>query len=246
MKYLKEITVFAYIFFNVFLSVCYGDEVKDIDSIITILENRDARVKAVETLGDIGDTSVVSVLIEFLNDRDENVRFMTIVSLGKIGDERAVEPLCSILHAAKTIPIVFSFASYGLPLFVPCSTYVPKIEEDSTASDEDILMAAEWALEMIGGDAVPLLIEGLADESVNVRYLALETLRDIHDKRIIEPFVSLLEDEDEYIRANAIQVLGNMGDKKIIKSLKKLLEDESTIVRQAAAVAIKELEKKKE
>lgn len=244
MKYMMKPIILFLLFFLVFLTISYGDEVKDIDSLVAVLENRDARVKAVEALGDIGDTSVVMVLIGCLNDRDENVRFMTIVSLGKICDERAIEPLCSILHAAKTIPIVFSFASYGLPVFIPCSTYVPRIEKDSTPSDEDILKAAEWALEMIGGDAVPLLIEGLGDESVNVRYLVLETLRDIHDKRVIEPFISLLEDEDEYIRANAIQALGNMGNKEVIKSLKKLLEDESAIVRQAAVVAIKELEKK--
>jgi HEAT repeat protein len=238
--------VLVFLFFLVLQSICYGDEKDEIDSLIAVLKDRDARVKAVEALGDIGDTNVVKVLIECLDDRDENVRFMAIVSLGKIGDKRAVEPLCRILHSSKDIPIIFRFASYGLQIAVPSSSSVPSIAEDSTARDEDILEAAEWSLGEIGEEAVPFLIEGLGDESANVRYLVLETLRDINDIRIIDPFINLLKDEDEYIRANAIQALGEMGDKKVIKPLKKMLEDESELVRKAAAIAIKELEKKEE
>jgi HEAT repeat protein len=216
-----------------------------VDSLIAVLMDVDTRVKAAEALGACDDTCATNALIVALKDRDRNVRFTAAVALGKLGDSGAVEPLISILGAARFTPVVFSFASYGLPLFVPCSTYVPNMGDDSVASDAEIQRAAGWALESIGKDAVEPLIEILKDESVNVRYLALCTLRDISDKRIFESMITLLKDEDEYIRANAAQVLGYTGNKKAVKPLKELLEDEVDLVKQAAEDAIKELEKGK-
>jgi HEAT repeat protein len=245
MRRYTVILIAGIVLFSVFASFAETDvEKSKVDSLIAVLQDMDVRVKAAESLGECDDTCGTNALVNALADRDENVRFAAVVSLGRIGDSRAVDPLVAILRDARLSPVVFSFASYGLPIAVPCSTYVPTLDEDSVASDADIQGAAEWALESIGKDAVEPLIEVLKDESANVRYLALCTLRDIPDARVYEPMIEMLRDEDEYIRANAAQVLGYMGNKKAIKALKGLLEDEVDLVKRAAEEAIKELEKK--
>ncbi len=40
----------------------------------------------------------VPLLIETLNDSDPNIRREAVVSLGKIGDQRAIEPITKLLH----------------------------------------------------------------------------------------------------------------------------------------------------
>jgi hypothetical protein len=48
-------------------------------------------------LGDLKDQRAVEVLIPFLGDQDETVRFVTVESLLKQGDERAREPLLQLM-----------------------------------------------------------------------------------------------------------------------------------------------------
>jgi HEAT repeat protein len=239
--------IISIVYIIVSLSFCYAARnEKNRDSLIVVLKNKNARVKAANALADIGDKHSIEALINVLQDRDENVRFMVILSLGRIGDKKVIEPLMEILSEARSSPVVFRFASYGLPISVPCSTYVPTMGDDSIASLEEIQNATEWALENIGEPAVPALIGALKDESASVRYLILNTLRGIDDDRIIKAIIGLLKDEEEYIRANAAQILGYKGDEDCIEPLEGLLEDETELVKRSAAIAIKELKKKSE
>lgn len=246
MKKFMLIGFIVLLFFASVIKVKSEEKENDADSLIAVLSDTNARVRAAKALGECVDTTAVEALVDALDDRDNNVRFMAAISLGKIGDKRAIESLISIFMCARSSPIVFSFSSYGLPVILPCSTYVPGMGEDTLASEEEIREAAKWALKSIGEDAVEPLIETLKDESANVRYLVLNTLRDISHERVFESMVTLLEDENEYIRANAAQALGYTGNKKAIKPLKELLDDEEVeLVKKAATRAIKELKKKK-
>jgi hypothetical protein len=59
--------------------------------------NPDRKMQTVMALADIEETRVAEALIPFLNDVDETVRFQTVVSLAKIGDEVAREPMLKVL-----------------------------------------------------------------------------------------------------------------------------------------------------
>lgn len=59
------------------------------------LRSRDprARKKAVAEAGASGDAGAVGDVIALLDDPDDDVRLEAVVALGRIGDQRAVEPL---------------------------------------------------------------------------------------------------------------------------------------------------------
>lgn len=52
---------------------------------------------AIYSLGEIGETRAVELLIGMLQDPDRHIRRIAVRALGKIGDKRAVEPLVVVL-----------------------------------------------------------------------------------------------------------------------------------------------------
>ena len=61
---------------------------------------RHVRAKAAQALGELKCVQAVDQLIESLQDKDPigEVKEAAIVALGKIGDEKAVEPLTKLLE----------------------------------------------------------------------------------------------------------------------------------------------------
>ncbi|MBU4563131.1 MAG: HEAT repeat domain-containing protein [Desulfarculus sp.] len=53
---------------------------------------------AIYSLGEIGETRAVDLLIGMLQDPDRHIRRIAVRALGKIGDNRAVEPLVAVLN----------------------------------------------------------------------------------------------------------------------------------------------------
>ncbi len=59
------------------------------------------KIQLMTFLGDFKDPRAVEVLIPFLGDQDEGVRFVTVESLFKQGDERAREPLLQLMTSEE-------------------------------------------------------------------------------------------------------------------------------------------------
>ena len=53
-------------------------------------------------MGNIGDKSAVSLLIQRLQDEDYEVRLKAAEALGKIGDTQAIDPLIKLMRDGKS------------------------------------------------------------------------------------------------------------------------------------------------
>ena len=139
-------------------------------------ENKDVRVNAVVTLGQIESEDVVPVLIKALQDQDEWVRVNAAWTLGQRGKSasKAVPILIKALqdqdewvryHAAMALGEIGESASKAVPALI------------NALQDQDkyVRRYATGALGKIGKATVPVLIQTLKDERINVPFFATWT-----------------------------------------------------------------------
>lgn len=124
---------------------------------------------------------------------------LAIEALGKIRDERAIDPLVFIMRGER-------------------------YQEGVTVMQK----VSAAALESIGGDrTVKLLLEIVQDKNseIKLRSLAARVLGRIKDKSIVEPLIKMLKDEDPVIKGIVARLLGELGDERAVKPLTYALED---------------------
>ena len=90
-------------------------------------------------------------------------------------------------------------------------------------------------------EAVPTLIETLADENEDLCILAARALGTVGSNEAAAPLVKLLKSEDPYIRAAAARALGEIGSIEAVSPLIKLLEDKDEYVLRWASWALGEI-----
>jgi HEAT repeat protein len=78
-----------------------------VQALVGLLEDpvEEVRVRAVESLGILGDPGAVEALVACLAGSEGRVQRATIDALGQIRDERAVEPLVAHVSQADTVPL---------------------------------------------------------------------------------------------------------------------------------------------
>jgi len=84
--------------------------------------------------------------------------------------------------------------------------------------------------------AVPLLVEGLRDRKPEIRTIAAWALGEIGDPTAIPALQQLLGDKNPEVRREAVIALGKLGAKEVLKS--HLAEEKNTAVRAAALLAL--------
>jgi hypothetical protein len=89
--------------------------------------------------------------------------------------------------------------------------------------------------------AVPALLEGLKDTSLESKTNALWALGAIGDNAAVPGILELLHHEDVGVRRMAAYVLGALKDDRAVKELLPLLEDRAPDVQWNAAIALAQL-----
>ena len=189
------------------------------------------RYCAAEALGEIGSEAKESVpiLIDMLGDEEWRLHSAAAEALGKIGyDEAAV------------------------PAFI-------KLLKDERDEDGEARCNAADYLGMLGpkaNAAIPALTELLTNENREIRVVgALALWKISHDAKTIVPvLIELLKYEEVFfgndkgatVRWTAAMALAEIGPeaKAAVPALSNLLKDKIKAVRDAAASAIKKIEKK--
>jgi len=187
------------------------------------LKDADPTVRSAEArrLGAEKVKEAVPALIEALKDKVTGVRINAVVSLGKLGDERAIEPLTDILNNDR-VPAARMKASEALAAF-NAEGILPELIKTADSKDENVRVSAVRSLGKTGGDAaVEKLIEkSRSDGKWRVRQAAVAGLTDI-------------------------VVKGKVRNKKIEKAVKiAAKKDKNPQVREAAEKALKKMPKKK-
>ena len=154
-----------------------------------------------ESLLEWGEPAVKPLIKALEKDYDyynDYVPAIAATALGKIGDERAVEPLIKALTDTETL----------------------------SERSQSVRCTAAWALGEIGGDrAIEALIKVLVDYRNEVRASAAIALGKIGDKRAVEPLIKMLRPNKMmgHSVGMAAMALGKIGDVRAVGPLIKSL-----------------------
>jgi len=163
------------------------------------------------------------------------IRKLAVEVLGKIGSEKAVEPLIKCLGDKDWT--VRESAARALEKIRSEKAVEPLIQ---CLGDEDwsVRDSAE-ALGKIGSEkVVDALIYCLGDKDSEARYLAAEALGNIGSEKAVEPLIKRLGDQNWRGRYSAAEALGKIGSEKVVELLIKCLGDEDWDIRYLAAEAL--------
>lgn len=177
-----------------------GDE-RCVDPVVRALRDGDWQVReaAIEAVGMIGSPCVEPV-VRLLRDWD--IRKAAIVALGKIKDERVLEPLIGQLRNDEFNELATeALAELGQPA-------VEKLVAALKDKDENVRKQAVITLGRIKDPAaVDALIEMLKDKDWYIRLTAAAALENIHDERGREAIKSLLQDSDLVVKMRVERIL---------------------------------------
>lgn len=177
-----------------------GDE-RCVEPLVMALRDGDWQVReaAVEAIAEVGSPAV-ELLIRYM--RDWEARKYVIQAMGKINDERVLDPLMSMLHNDEfKDDATRALIDLGKPA-------VPKLIAALTDREEFVRKQAILALgEIKDSDAVDPLIAMLQDQDWLTRLTAAAALEQVGDLRGRDAIKPLMKDPDLVVRLRVERIL---------------------------------------
>lgn len=202
----------------------------------------EVRLAAVSSLGRLGDTTVVSALIQALsNDTDDGVRKAAAWALGQLENATAVPALSNALKRDKNIEVRRN-AAWALGQIEDAGA-VEALGAAVTDPDQELREKAVWALGQIeDAKAVPFLTPALRDRDPEIRAQAAWALGQIESKDAVDGLSRAVTDSSKHVRSQVAWALGQIEDASAVPALSKLLKDPEPEVRKQAAWALGQIE----
>ncbi|MBP1597635.1 MAG: domain protein repeat-containing protein [Acidobacteria bacterium] len=182
------------------------------------------RMSACVALGDLKAAEAVPVLIDIASGKIPagkhdhlfvpvevgEVQWMAAQALGRIGDERAVDPLMKILPTAGGDLGMYVAQALG---DLHDRRAVPALIEEIKRREEPELRGVAEALGRIGDpQAVPALVDLLQAGKEDVRYAAATALGHMGDARAVEALLKVKNDDPQaFVREAAESALKRLG-----------------------------------
>lgn len=203
------------------------------------------------------------LLMDAIRSDDMQVRALAAEALGRIGDDRAVEPLTEAMHDPE--PLVRWRAGHALHSLHrqalvashrlaigderDFETWKAHLLADTVtmlnSPDRAVRLKAACALRACGApQTLESLLPTLFDKDAAVRAEALQALAEIsgQDEHLLEPAVAYLlpclHDGDPLVRRIAASALGTLGSRAASRPLVLLLHDPDAGVRARACRAL--------
>ena len=177
-----------------------GDE-RCVEPLVRALRDGDWQVReaAVEAIAEVGSPAV-ELLIRYM--RDWEARKYVIQAMGKINDERVLDPLMSMLHNDEfKDDATRALIDLGKPA-------VPKLIAALTDREEFVRKQAILALgEIKDSEAVDPLIAMLQDQDWLTRLTAAAALEQVGDLRGRDAIKPLMKDPDLVVRLRVERIL---------------------------------------
>ena len=201
------------------------------------------RRKAVEALGEFGDSRGIEMLGARLDDEDEDpkIREEAAWALAKFRHPEATKRVAPTLarwakeYSFRSAPAVEALSQMKDPAVA--SILVRQLPEDFEADSGTLR-----ALRGIGAPAiVGPLVQAMNNREYLTRTLAAELLGEVRDARAVEPLMAAARDEDKELRRAAIEALGNIGDMRAAPTFQEAAHDKSKRVRKAAVDALQSM-----
>jgi HEAT repeat protein/energy-coupling factor transporter ATP-binding protein EcfA2 len=211
--------------------------VNDLWSLYQTAEFAPLKEKAINVLALTKPDNIIDSLIKDLKDKASAVRESAADALGRIGSDRAIEPLIKAISTDKASYVRMSAAD-ALGRIGSERAIEPLIKAIST--DGAVRESAAYALGWIGSErAIEPLIKAISTDGA-VRESAAYALGWIGSERAIEPLIKAIStDEVSAVRMSAAYALGWIGSERAIEPLIKAIStDEVSAVRMSAAYAL--------
>jgi HEAT repeat protein len=215
-----------------------------INLLINRLTHRDSSVRkrAIESLGVIGSTKAIPLLIRVLTTHKESsIRWNAAYAITKIGSNEPIQELIQVLTTHKENSIR-SRAAYVLGAIGSAEAVPHLIKTLDTNKDSSVRWRTIEALGAIGNiKAIPPLIKTLkTDEDSSVRGYAAEALGSIGSSDAIPSLIqALFTDKDSSVQWHAASALGAIGSTEpVIELIDALTNNENSNIRWCAAYAL--------
>jgi HEAT repeat protein/energy-coupling factor transporter ATP-binding protein EcfA2 len=196
--------------------------INELWSLYQTAEFSSLKEKAIEVLALIKPDKVIDSLIKELDAKDSDVRCSAAEALGKIGSEKAIEPLIGALSTAKD-SIVRLNAAEALEKIGSEKAVKPLIKAFITEEDISVRLRAVLAFGTIGSEkAIEPLIDALltAKDNILVRWGAAFALGQIGSEKAIESLINTISTaKDSIVRWSAAFALGQIRSEKAIELL---------------------------
>ncbi len=211
------------------------------DALIQLLGDKRTiiHVMAINQLGDLGDKRAVKpILSQASVDDSESVWERTMVTLGKIGGDEAIENLISILVEQENHRVWASRALVviGEPAL---DSLFPLIGDE----DENVSIAVVKIIDDIGeARSFEILSQAIEDKRPSVQASIIRALGGLSNKQVYDTLVEKLQDQNPEIQAAAALALGRLHDKRAVVPLVGALLASDKNVRMEAAEALSQLD----
>jgi CheY-like chemotaxis protein/HEAT repeat protein len=177
----------------------------------------------VETVGEIGLTQAMPVLVGILNEeQDEEILRAVIRALGAFGDLSVTTSISEYLYSGSVTLIIAAIQALGQ---LESPTAIQRLFEKLGADhDLDTLILDVLARSQVP-DAIEKLNETLTSHHAHVRNLGKQHLVQIGSKAVPLLMRNLLRDDPDVL-IHTLNVLGEIGDEAAIGAIRKLLHNE--------------------
>lgn len=209
--------------------------------LIKFLGNPNLRNEIVETLVKYGK-SIVPLLVEKLKDDDKEIKMLSIIALGRIGDNSVVPHLVEVLEKEEDLAVVCAGA---LAKIGDRRAFEPLIRKLGNPNPY-IRQAVISAINSLGHPDLPKrLKELLKSDNVFERESAIKIAGYFGFEECKEGVFKLIDDENEEIRKAVYENIVFFEDERIIDLLKSGLEREKRKVREVIAKSLVYLDTEK-
>jgi len=209
--------------------------VNELIQLLSSEPNNIIRNNVARSLGKIGDPQAVNALSEALFDQDYYVKLSAAWALGKIKDNRAVQPLLRLIKGggAKV------YTMHGSESAVDQSQPVTETLKTEGMRYHDVQISAIKALgEIRDESAVGGLVAELSDDTGTIRCAVALSLGKIGSRQAVPALIESLNDKIWYMRRDAAIALGQIGDIRAVDALIAKLQDPYTEVADESIKAI--------
>ena len=201
------------------------------------------RRAAINAIGKLGISDMSAVLLPLLDTPDQRIRRTVLIALRRLNAQEAapqmIEMLKTYLSAPnqRDLPVVKTLVVALGDLQPPDAI---QILADVVRGYVGARSLAANAIGEIGGlEGGPVLVEALADKSINLELAALKSLGRIKYQAALPAVREFLTSPDPRLRRTAALTVGNLQDTMAIPTLLAMAYDDSSpLVRPAAIEAL--------
>ena len=214
---------------------------------LTGAPEEDLRNAVIITLGESGDETVITPLINILNNPKESIpiRKTAALALGKIGNSQASTALVNGLKETSAPLLLAVIEALGKIKDKSCLPSLADCLNDKEKSAEVHRAIVDVLGEIKDPSCVSVIVPFTDDSRDRFRWSAANSLGKIGSEAGVTPLVKLLKDEFADIRQISAEALGNIGSETAAQPLINiLLNDKDPRVRELSAVALGKIKSK--